>query len=235
LSLPVIILENPKYFGNVGMICRLVANFNLEPLRILGNQLEANFEMKWMAHGAKQEIEKIQYYTNFEECRRDLEFVIGTGMIHGRDRGDFISFEELSVKIQQKRYGIIFGREDLGLKKSTVELCDFMLDFGLPGNQKSMNLSHAVAFLLGKIYQPTRNFSTQKPNLHFVNTNYFFEYSKKIFGILGMNQFHKSENLAVKRFKTILEKNYLTQGDINFLYKMFRNIEEVYSRNREKS
>lgn len=234
MSLPTIVLENPKYSGNIGMVCRLISNFNLSPLRILGEPLEHVFEMEWMAHGAEDELEKIQYYSNVWDCKLDLDVFIGTGMIRGRDRGNFISLEELQEKVSNKNYGIVFGREDSGLRKSTVELCDFMIDFNLPGIQKSMNLSHSVAFVLGRLTFDDQSNKLKEPMKEVINTNHFFQYAHKVFSILGMNHFHGSENLAVKRFKTILEKDRLEQGDIDFLYKVLNNIEWL-SKDRQEN
>jgi TrmH family RNA methyltransferase len=227
---PIIILENPKYLGNVGMICRLIGNFDLEPLRILGQHRSDNFEMEWMAHGALEEIEKIKYYETFLESRRDIEIVIGTGMIHGRDRGRFISISEIPEIVQNSIYSIVFGREDTGLKKATVEACDFMIDFRLPGQQKSMNLSHSVNFVLASLHslKPRKEKQRPKPN---VSKNYFYEYAQQIFSILEMNNFHGSQELALKRFKSILERANPNQGDINFLFKIFRNIENLKKQN----
>ncbi len=235
-GIPIIILNEPKYMGNVGMICRLIANFSLEPLRILGKPFEKNLEMEWMAHGAKEELEKIQFFTNYWECTKDLELVIGTGTVHGRDRAQFIRFVNLKEKIQNKRFGIVFGREDTGIQKSVSELCDFMLDFQLQGDQKSMNLAQAVAYFLGCITQETPQVVTESSQKLEVEKKYFLSYAQKVFGILGMNHFHGSENLAVKRFKKTLRFSELSQRDINFLFKIFRAIESlsISKQNNEK-
>lgn len=243
---PIIILNRPKYMGNVGMVCRLISNFGLEPLRILGSPFERSLEMKWMAHGAEEELERITFFENFWDCIKDLELVIGTGVIHGRDRAKFINFPTLKEKIKNKRFGIIFGREDTGIQKGVSELCDFMIDFSLTGKQKSMNLAQAVAYFLGKISIDIEHIETiqeipnkeqyfENKDINFSKNNvqktYFLSYAQKIFGILGMNNFHGSENLATKRFKNILRFSELTQGDINFLFKMFKSIETKITKN----
>lgn len=217
--------------GNVGMVCRLISNFNLEPLRILGRPFEKNLEMEWMAHGAEEELEKIQFYDSFWECTKDLELVIGTGTIHGKHRARFVNFPSLKEKIQNKRFGIIFGREDTGIQKKVSELCDFMLDFDLPGQQKSMNLAQAVAYFLGSISNEMKRTVAEESQARNIQKTYLLKYLQEIFGVLGMNEFHGSENLATKRFKSLLRFSELTQGDINFLFKMFKAIENKIKHN----
>jgi tRNA/rRNA methyltransferase len=231
----VIILEDPKYSGNIGMVCRLIANFDLPNLRIFGEKKELHFEMEWMAHNSEDKLKEIEYYTEFAQATSDIEIIIGTGMIQGKDRGKFIPLSELNSIIEKKSHGIFFGREDRGLRKSTIQLCDYMIDFSLPGSQKSMNLSHSVAYVLGEIYNHSSIIPDQIIDETFLREKkHFYEYAAKILGILGMNNFHGSKNLAVKRLKSILEKRDLNSGDMGFIYKILRNIEELSNNRRDK-
>ncbi|MDX1958088.1 MAG: TrmH family RNA methyltransferase [Leptospiraceae bacterium] len=220
-----ILLENPKYSGNIGMICRLIANFDLPALRILGERRTHQFEMEWMAHNATHELDSIEYCDNFEDLSSGLDLVIGTGMIHGKDRGRYIGFSELEKKISGNNVGILFGREDIGIRKETMILCDSILDFELTGKQKSMNLASSVAFVLGNLNQTKEKFIAIEP-ISGSEKKKFYELAKEIFQKLEMNEFHGNENLATKRFKTILEERNISEGDYRFLFKMLKNIEK---------
>lgn len=232
LSKLVIVLEKPKYSGNIGMIARLAANFSLPPIRILGEKQDLNFEMEWMAIHAKDELNRIQYYKDVKELRYDLELLIGTSMIKGKDRGIFL---ELGSSFLPKLdgisglNGIAFGREDRGLSHIMIDECDYMVDFDLPGEQKSMNLANAVAYVLSIIYnQPIRNsgVAAKNPTEAGVDLQGFFKYAGEIFARLNLNEFHGHENIALKRFKKIIEASPLTDGDKNFLFRIFRRIDE---------
>jgi TrmH family RNA methyltransferase len=232
-----IILENPKYSGNLGMICRLLANFSLPPLRIIGTYSQDEPEMLWMAHGAEDEIPKIITYPDFYSATKDLDLVVGTGMIKGHDRGRYLPFEETPrfVKNFEHPIGILFGREDSGLSKESVIGCDRMIDFELPGYQPSMNLANSVAFLLGAIHTTrSKDFDSSTPP-PVINKKRFLELSKDVFGKLELNDFHGSENLTWKRWNLILEKSHINQGDLNFLFKIFQRIKDVISKSSEKA
>lgn len=231
LNSPRIILEDPKYFGNIGMICRLIANFGLEPLIIIGETRLPTDEMKWMATHSIIEIEKIVYTRNFEDAFLGLDLLIGTGMIRGGERSKFLNVAELLSAISGKKIGIIFGREDKGLSKKALSYCDYMLDFQLPGYQKSMNLSHAVSFILGILY----NFpiSHEERNKDIRDTKHFYTYVKKIFSYLGLNSFHGLDNLAIRRFKSIMNRANPTSGDIDFFYKIMQSIENLYNSSKK--
>ena len=127
-----IILENPKYAGNIGMVCRLIANFDLPPLRIVGEKKDLHFEMEWMAHNSNEELSKIEYFSEPKKAREDLSLLIGTAMIQGKDRVGFIPLSDLTNKIKsqvEKKVGIVFGREDRGLSNAMIDICDKGLGF----------------------------------------------------------------------------------------------------------
>lgn len=209
------------------MVCRLIANFDLPPLRIIGEKKDLHFEMEWMAYNSNEELSKIEYFSEPKKAKEDLNLVIGTAMIQGKDRVGFIPLSDLPNKIlhqKEKKVGIAFGREDRGLSNAMIDHCDFMIDFKLPGKQPSMNLSQSVSFVLGSIHS---HFTETVKDLEIeeVNKEHFYKYTKEIFELIEMNQFHGRENLAIKRFKKIIDASSVTREDLNFLYKLFQKIE----------
>jgi tRNA/rRNA methyltransferase len=211
------------------MVCRLIANFNLPPLRIIGERKELHFEMEWMAHNSNEELSRIEYFEDCKKSKEDLSLLIGTAMIHGKNRIGFIPFSSLSEKVQyhfglNQKVGIVFGREDRGLSNAMLDLCDFAVDFELSGKQPSMNLSQSVSFVLGAICSGVSN-KQVKPNLANIDRGKFYDYVKHVFELIEMNHFHGRENLAIKRFKKILDSSEMSTEDLNFLYKVFQKIE----------
>jgi tRNA/rRNA methyltransferase len=230
---PIILIENPKYSGNIGMICRLIANFGLKPLRILGEKKDFHFEMEWMAYNSEKELELIEYYQDFESISRDLDLVIGTTMIHGEDRGRFVSLSDIGNLSLGKKYGVFFGREDTGLSRDTAIKCDMLVDFRLPGYQKSMNLSHSVSYVISVLYNTVKHQTNYKiDQKQEQNLNHFYQYSERIFKMLEMSNFHNNEFLPVKRLKSIFGRSKPSKGDIGFFYKIFQQIE--YKLTKEK-
>lgn len=222
-----ILLENPKYAGNIGMVCRLIANFDLPPLRIIGEKKDLHFEMEWMAYNSKEELDKIQYFPNQKESRKDLDLLIGTAMIQGKDRVGFIPLSSLREKIEShldKKIGIVFGREDRGLSNRMIDECDFLVDFELSDRQPSMNLSQSVSFVLG-IIQSKKESTVDSIKPESFDKSNFYKYVKDVFELIEMNQFHGRENLAIKRFQKIIDSSSISREDLNFLYKLFQKIE----------
>ncbi|MCB1192599.1 MAG: RNA methyltransferase [Leptospiraceae bacterium] len=229
----VILLENPKYPGNVGMVCRLIANFDLPPLRIIGEKMEQSYEMEWMAHNSQSELDQIEYHSTIENATLDIGVLFGTSMIYSRDRGPFFLLSDLPKMYSNanQKIGIIFGREDTGLSKKVINHCNYMLDFKLSSRQPSMNLANSVAFVMSTLHNFSVQYSETKDNFPVVEKNHFYNYSKKIFEILKMNNYHGTKDMPAKRLKTILDQRRLTKGDINFLYTFLKNIERLKNNN----
>lgn len=222
---PIIILENPKYQGNVGMICRLVANFNLEPLRIIGEKISFTEELNWMAYNSNFEIERIQYFENLLEARKDIDLVFGTGMIKGKNRGEILSLSDLNSKISNstKKIAVLFGREDKGLSNFSVDNSDYMIDFSLSEKQPSMNLSNSVAYVMGYYFNQDKNdvSNSKKSQILPTGINKLLE---GIFDKIELSKFHNRKNLGLKRLRKILENGIENNHDSNFLFKIFENI-----------
>jgi tRNA/rRNA methyltransferase len=226
---PVLILENPKYSGNIGMICRLVANFSLEPLRIIGEKKYEEPEMKWMAMNSEEEVDKIQYYPNIKECANDLDLLIGTSMIFGKDKGNILSISESIPKAKEvNSFGLLFGREDTGLTKKTTDECQYLINFFLEGKQSSMNLAQSVAYVLGAYFNQISAFTPTETSKISIPSN-LRSIIQEVFELVDVNQFHGRENLATKRFTKILEESNLNQEDINFLFKIFQSFKNKLS------
>ncbi|MCB1176004.1 MAG: hypothetical protein KDK36_00360, partial [Leptospiraceae bacterium] len=226
---PIIILENPKYSGNIGMVCRIIANFGLDPLRVVENSKPKDSHLEWMAYDSKEEIEKMLTFPDIWEATKDLDLIFATTMYPGEFKEKEIPLNKIIDFSKNKKIGLVFGREDNGISKNTKQLSNYLINFNLPGYQKSMNLSNSVAYTLSLI------FNSQQSDLFFENKNTrnkenFYSKAGEIFKILKMDQFKDNEYLALKRFQNILERSELTEGDIDFFYKFFREIERLESK-----
>ena len=206
-----LILDNPKYSGNVGMVARLNANFGLNPIRILSN--------------ADDELKKMNVFSDISQLKNGLSMLVGTGMIEGRDRINMISTDELTGLLNKnEEIGIVFGREDRGMSMEVLDQCEYLVNFNLPGKQKSMNLAQSVAYLLGILSSGNEDV----PEVEYDKELYqsFLNYTEGLFNKSGLGGFHGLERQAIKRFRRILDSARMDNSDIQFLFKIFRSLED---------
>jgi TrmH family RNA methyltransferase len=165
-----VILVNPKYSGNVGSIARVMMNFGFEELRIVGDKNIINNEAYMMAVHAREILDNAKFYKTFDEAIEDLDFVIATSGARGGDRNLKrvpITPKELADKILEVKgnVGIVFGREDDGLRNDEIDKCDLLVSIPTSEKYPIMNLSHAVAVILYEVY--AKNAETQSRNTGF--------------------------------------------------------------------
>ncbi len=160
-----IVLVEPKYSGNIGSVCRVMANFGLKDL-ILINPVEIDDEAYKMAMHASEILENASILENFEELLTvGGDYLIGTTSRRSSDHyylRDTISVDELSKLEISSSAGILLGREDKGLFNSELERCDLSVSIPTSEEYSSMNISHACAVICYELY---RNGQRQKRSL----------------------------------------------------------------------
>lgn len=153
----VVILVNPKYSGNLGAIARCMMNFGVKKLRIVGSRDILDKEAYIRAVHAKDVLDNAEFYDSLKDAIEDVDFVVATSGAVCGDRNIKrvpITPKELAEKQLEVdgTLGIVFGREDDGLKNEDLELCDLLVSIPTSDEYPIMNLSHAVSVILYELY-----------------------------------------------------------------------------------
>jgi len=146
------ILVDPQSPENVGLICRVLKNFNFRELWIKG-EVDKNKILK-TATGSKDIVENITTVSSLKQALLDVNLVVGTSR---RLRKDVFSFNLLHIyrylliQARKGKVAVVFGREDRGLTKEEVNLCDFLVK--IPTSSfESLNISHAVSIFCYQLF-----------------------------------------------------------------------------------
>jgi len=143
-----VILVEPKTEGNIGAVARAMKNFGFENLILVNPKCGIGAEAYKRAKHAKDILDKSKTMKNLPK----MDYLVATSSKTGRDYNiprNPITPKELALIMPKKgKIGLVFGREEDGLRNDELNKCDFMVK--IPTNQayKAMNLSHAVAVLL---------------------------------------------------------------------------------------
>jgi tRNA/rRNA methyltransferase len=122
-----IILVEPQYPGNIGMVCRAMKNMGLNELRLV-NPCDYNHpEAYKFAVSARDLLDRAAVFSSLSEALADSPLSIGTTRRHGKYRPEIISPEQVAQRIlpemHQHRAALVFGREDSGLTTDELSLC----------------------------------------------------------------------------------------------------------------
>jgi len=150
------IIIEPKEPGNVGAAARAMKNMGFTRLELVA-PAPLTDEARWMACTAVDLLDKAKIHAKFQDAIQDKGLVIGTTRRIGKRRGLILPVKEGVKKAVafagKNRIGILFGREDKGLRNNEVGECGFLMT--IPANPAfpSINLAQSVllvAYELGE-------------------------------------------------------------------------------------
>ncbi len=148
-----IVLVKPQIPENIGLVARVLKNTSFCNLSLVEpNVTSKSFEV---AKRAEDVLRKAKYFKDVREAIKDTYFVFGTT----RRKREFKFIYHLYHILPQivslaskRRISILFGKENFGLSKDEIELCDTI--FYLPANPyfSSYNLSMSVGIVCFTIF-----------------------------------------------------------------------------------
>lgn len=144
------ILVEPAVPENIGSAARAINTMGFSDLRLVNpdNKHLAD-EAKWLAHGSSDVLESATVYSQFTDAIHDLDFVVGTTAKKRSVKHDYYSPEKAKQIVIDKKgaishIGIVFGREESGLKNEELLLCDIATTIPLSKPYPSINLAQSV-------------------------------------------------------------------------------------------
>ena len=152
-----IVLLEPQTEGNVGAIARAMKNFGFWDL-ILIDPCELGDAAYKRAMHAGDILDKAKTFASFDQVSGKLDFIVGTsGIVNVNDKRHLrnpISPAQFADRIFEidGKVGLVFGREDQGLSREELTLCDILVTIPASNKYPIMNISHACTILLYELY-----------------------------------------------------------------------------------
>jgi tRNA/rRNA methyltransferase len=152
-----IVLNKPKYPGNVGSVARCARNMGIDKISVVGNRDLAPEEMKQLAtHFAAGIVEGIKHFDSLDEALARFQYIVGATSRRGSARGPVVSPREMAARIvdvsQVNEVALLIGPEDTGLSNDDLRFCHLLVTIPTSKNNKSINLSHAAMILCYELF-----------------------------------------------------------------------------------
>ena len=152
-----IILQKPKYAGNIGSIARAAKNMGIGSIIVVGAADMDREEMqKRSTHLAADVLDTIQYFQDIGTALEKFSYIVGTTARQGSVRGPFIAPRAIAEKIvnvsRKNKVALLFGPEDTGLSNDELRYCHAVVSIPTARELKSINLSHAVIIVCYEIF-----------------------------------------------------------------------------------
>ncbi len=151
-----IVLVETSHPGNIGAVARAMKNMAMDNLCLVNPKIFPSAEATARASGADDILHKAKVYATLPEAVADCQIVMGTSA-----RCRTISWPELTprecaekVMIREpgNHVGVVFGRENSGLKNHELDLCHYLLRIPCNSDYSSLNIAAAVQVICYELF-----------------------------------------------------------------------------------
>ena len=152
-----IVLVGTLYSGNVGSVCRAMANMGIRDLVLAGPKICDDWaEADRLAVHATDILAARREAANLAEAVSDCAFVVGTTACGGLYRQHVKTPREVAPELLKLaangKVALVFGREDKGLFNDEIGQCTHLIRIPVHPDYTSLNLSQAVLLCCYELY-----------------------------------------------------------------------------------
>lgn len=152
-----IVLQRPKYAGNVGSVARAMKNMGLSRLLVSEAPPFQDEAMKMMStHAAADIIDGMRCFPDIGTALADFQYIVGTTARLGSARGPAVSPRDMAPRIveiaRNNEVALLFGSEDKGLSNDDLRYCHAVVTIPVSEDMRSINLSHAVMIVCYEVF-----------------------------------------------------------------------------------
>ncbi len=224
-----IVLVEPLYSGNVGSVCRAMANMGVQELFLVRPQIVDGWEEgERLACHAREQLQGRREVATLEEAVADCVAVAGTtarlGLYRQHVRTPRESAPELVKLAGDGRVALVFGREDKGLFNEEIGICTHLIRVPTASEYVSLNLAQAVMiccyemFLARGSYEPPQEKSDLAPAGHRIQ---MLKLWRQLLLDIGFMKADKANHM-MQGVGRVFSRGAVTRDDLDILMGMAR-------------
>jgi len=224
-----IVLVSPLYSGNVGSVCRAMANMGVRELFLVAPQIVDGWEEgERLACHASDLLQGRREVATLEEAVGDCVAVVGTTARAG-GRAQAVrtpreSAPELVKLSDSGTVALVFGREDKGLFNEEIGVCTHLIRVPTANEYVSLNLSQAVMvccyelFLARGSYEPPQEKSDVAAAGHRIQ---MMKMWRQLLLDIGFMKPDKADHM-MQGVQRVFSRGAITRDDVDILMGMAR-------------
>jgi tRNA/rRNA methyltransferase len=227
-----IVLMEPLYSGNVGSVCRAMANMGLRELTLVAPQIVDGWEEgKKLAVHAGDILDTRREVATLAEAIGDCVVVAGATARLGLYRQHVRTPREVAPELVKAANGakiaLVFGREDKGLFNEEIGMCTHLIRIPTAPAYISLNLAQSVMvccyelFIALGDYEAPQEKSVIAPASHRIK---LMEMWRHMLLRIGYMEPDKADHM-MQGFQRIFTRGAVTEDDIHMLMGVARQAE----------
>ncbi len=219
-----LLLIEPVYQINLGYIARTAKNFGINKLYMVNPKCNPNGNqaIKFSKH-ARELLENAIIYENIEDALKDSEFVVGTTAIWKKAdeaKSNIYTLDDFTTKFKNlKEVTILIGRDNTGLTKREMKMCDASIYIPANYDYPTLNISHAVAIILYELNK--FNFLEKEINNKYAGPKSINSILYLFKNFVDSNSYVRKKQEVERVFSHIIRRSNPTKDEINTLKAAF--------------
>lgn len=158
-----IVLVGTLYSGNIGSVCRAMANMGLKDLALVAPRIcDDGSDAARMAVHATDILDSKRTFGTLDDAVADCSIVVGTTARGGLYRAHVQEPRELFPELMREaplgKIALVFGREDKGLTNDEIMRCNRLIRIPVNASYTSINLSQAVLICCYELFLSSGNY-----------------------------------------------------------------------------
>ncbi len=227
-----IVVMNPLYGGNVGSICRAMANMGLSDLALVQPERLNMEEAQMMACHATDILENRTEYDKLADAVADCGLVVGTTARKGLYRQHARTPREWAGKVVTEinngvKVALLFGREDNGLTNEELAICTQIIQIPTTEECSSLNVAQAVMVCCYEVFLATGTYEPPQEKTPEASSNLrerMFAMWRKTLLSIGFMKEDKADHMMLG-LRRILSRGTLTVDDVHILMGIARQMD----------
>ena len=229
----VVVLVEPEEPGNVGFVSRVLANFGVQELRIVGWDPREDMTAQIFSVRAHAILDSAGIFDDLPSALEDIEAAWATTAREGKNHSvtrALVPLEELPNPISlEGKVALVFGRESTGLTNEELSLCELGFTISTSEGYPSLNLSHAVAIVLHHLFS---NFALEEPRALTVaraatrkERDQVMVFLEDVIDALNLKDYRKP--IAKQVFRNLLGRAYMTGREVTTMTGVARKLNDL--------
>lgn len=228
-----VVLVSPLQSGNVGSVCRAMANMGVSDLWIVNPRIadDAWEDGEKMACHAGAILENRHTVSTLAEAISDCTAVLGTSAREGLYRQHHRTPREAASEILQitakGKVALVMGREDNGLENDEIAQCTHLWRIPSSPEYSSINLAQATMICLYELYCASADFEIsdeKSPPVEAAARKRLFELWRQAMLTIGFMKEDKADHM-MQGFQRIFSRGIRTADDANIMMGVARQSE----------
>lgn len=230
----VVILVEPEEPGNVGFVTRVLANFGVPELRIVGWDPREDMVAQIYSVRAHEILDNAGIYEDLPAALKGIEAAWATSARAGRNHSvtrALVPLEDIPDPTSREgKVALVFGRESSGLTNDELGCCEFAFTISTSEGYPSLNLSHAVAIVLHHLYT---NYAPDEPKEGVIppraatrtERDQVMVFLDEVIDALPLKDYRKP--IAKQVFRNLLGRSYMTGREVTTMTGVVRKLYDL--------